>query len=269
MKIKKIFQIIDEKNKDIWSKIVDKEVQEESKLEIKDNLAIIYTKDQIYANEFNLLKDHFLSEIKKFNKNVEKLLVKVDSKKFIDKKVVINKKNRDFKEIMQKKREIAEKIFSDVEDVETKRYFVSSLSIKLVREEYIKKDGGKKCEVCHEYFKGNEKICPICLNEINAKQKSKIKALLLEDPYLTLEYATKIYEFNRIIYLQAKDEVLTNLFLKIKEKYTLDKDFSLDLDKYVRLEIQSKIEDVLNIRKKAILDRLDHLLSGEKNGKNK
>ncbi len=269
MKIKKIFQIIDEKKNDIWSKIVDKDIQDESKLEIKDNVAIIYTKDQIYANEFNILKDDFLKKIKTYDKNVEKLFVKVDLKKFKNKTLVINKKERDFKEIMEKNRKIALKVFENIKDDENKRYLVASLAIKLVKDEYIKNAGGKKCENCHEYFKGSEKKCPICTNEINFIQKKKIKKMLLDNPYLTEEYVTKIYEYDRTIYLQAKDEVLTHLFLKIKEKFISNEDYNLLLDKYVKIEIQSKIEEVLNIRKKAILDRLNHLLGGEKNVKNK
>ena len=93
--------------------------------------------------------------------------------------------------------------------------------------------------------------------------------MLLDNPYLTEEYVTKIYEYDRTIYLQAKDEVLTHLFLKIKEKFISNEDYNLLLDRYVKIEIQSKIEEVLNIRKKAILDRLSHLLGGEKNVKNK
>ena len=93
--------------------------------------------------------------------------------------------------------------------------------------------------------------------------------MFLDNPYLTEEYVTKIYEYDRTIYLQAKDEVLTHLFLKIKEKFISNEDYNLLLDKYVKIEIQSKIEEVLNIRKKAILDRLNHLLGGEKNVKNK
>lgn len=269
---KNINEIITNKRKDIWAYIVSKPIYDETKLEIKDNVATIYTKDQIYANELKILNLHFLNKIQEYEKNVTELKIKVYPKKFIEEKKVITTSERNFKAIMQEKREIAKKIFKDVKDEETKKYFIASLSIKLIKDEYLIRLGAKKCKKCSEYFIGKETLCPVCLNENIKIEVGKIINLFLKDPYLTKEYITKIYKYSELAYNQAKNEILRKLYIKLVESFKKHNnnngtynEVEKNLDTYVRYKINTENETILEIEKKHILKNLNSLFLREKN----
>lgn len=264
MKIYSIDKIIKEKSRNIWSKIVDNELLKETKFFIKDNVAIIYSKNSIIANEINNYKLFLLDKIKKYNEKIKDIEVKINPKMFLEDRVIINKSEREFKIILQEKRKKYEKIFSSEKDENLKKYFVSFLALKEAREEIIKNKGGKICKNCHEYFLGVENICVICENEIIEEQKNKIIDILNEDTEITKEYIIKIKGFKELAYKKAKNEILVNLFKIIEEKYKNKLDYTEELNKYSKILTNSNKKVLLDMKKEKVNERLNTLF-GEKN----
>ncbi|MBE2990277.1 hypothetical protein IMK14_06520, partial [Sneathia sp. DSM 16630] len=75
MKFKSLVDIVRENSSDIWSFLVPKEFLSETCLVIDKETAIIYTKDQIYANELSFFKDEYLDAIQKKAKEVKSIKI--------------------------------------------------------------------------------------------------------------------------------------------------------------------------------------------------
>ena len=134
MKFKSLVDIVRENSSDIWSFLVPKEFLSETCLVIDKGTAIIYTKDQIYANELSFFKDEYLDAIQKKAKEVKSIKIIVNPKRFKEEKVVIRKSEKKFESVLNEKKKEAEKIFSNIQDIDEKKYLVSCLALKLVKE---------------------------------------------------------------------------------------------------------------------------------------
>lgn len=268
MKFKSLVDIVKENSSDIWSFLVPKEFLSETCLVIDKETAIIYTKDQIYANELSFFKDEYLDAIQKKAKEVKSIKIIVNPKRFKEEKVVIRKSEKKFESVLNEKKKEAEKIFSNIQDIDEKKYLVSCLALKLVKEYYSKENKEKKCENCGDYFKGPDKICIICRNIKRKKDVQDIIKYMLDDPYLRKEYFLKILSYDELTYDLARDEVLRLLYLKLQDKYRSGKDYEKELRDYLVMDIKSPYDLVLNLEGKKIIKRLETLFGGERNEKN-
>ena len=102
--------------------LIPKSMQKEIKVQVKDNICYIYTKDQIYMTEILLLKRQMLEIAKKYKNDIKDIVVRVNAKLFFEKEVVVDIKQREYDQVLKEKKEEANKIFEDIEDEKKIKY---------------------------------------------------------------------------------------------------------------------------------------------------
>ncbi|WP_277287612.1 hypothetical protein [Sneathia sanguinegens] len=262
MKLISLKNMVDKKNisNTLLELLIPKSMQKEIKVQVKDNICYIYTKDQIYMTEILLLKRQMLEIAKKYKNDIKDIVVRVNAKLFFEKEVVVDIKQREYDQILKEKKEEANKIFEDIEDEKKRKYLTTLLALSKLKEYYSKKNKEKKCKICSEYFQGSNDTCIICINEKKAYEKKIIKSLLLKNTLLSKEYIVNILSYSELAYLEARDEILKEIYLKMVEKYKKKKNYSKELEDYIEIKLGKISDFVKNMEKKKINERLRKIL---------
>ena len=124
MKLISLKNMVDKKNisNTLLELLIPKSMQKEIKVQVKDNICYIYTKDQIYMTEILLLKRQMLEIAKKYKNDIKDIVVRVNAKLFFEKEVVVDIKQREYDQVLKEKKEEANKIFEDIEDEKKIKY---------------------------------------------------------------------------------------------------------------------------------------------------
>ena len=130
MKLISLKNMVDKKNisNTLLELLIPKSMQKEIKVQVKDNICYIYTKDQIYMTEILLLKRQMLEIAKKYKNDIKDIVVRVNAKLFFEKEVVVDIKKREYDQVLKEKNEEANKIFEDIEDEKKEKIFDYSFS---------------------------------------------------------------------------------------------------------------------------------------------
>ena len=106
MKLISLKNMVDKKNisNTLLELLIPKSMQKEIKVQVKDNICYIYTKDQIYMTEILLLKRQMLEIAKKYKNDIKDIVVRVNAKLFFEKEVVIDIKQREYDQVLKEKK---------------------------------------------------------------------------------------------------------------------------------------------------------------------
>ncbi len=243
---------------EVWRKILlGKDfIYQNTILSISKEKAIIHADDNAVLMALDMQKNKLLLDINKKLPKIKEIELRIRKEKIIkenkEEKIIKAKQEKieNFEEI---KKRMFEK-YSYIDDEESKKVYVAYAIHRELNEIERKKEGAVKCLSCKEYFVRvlNEDICIVCINKKQEKDINFIKQKIYNDPEMTKEYASKIFDISYYNYELALSQILDEkmLDLQYKIEINLEKniiDLSKELKEYAMYYTGSKNPKLLEI----------------------